>query len=122
MSVPREILKWLQSLDLSFSIKNPKRDFRNGFIIAEILARYFPSDIEMHTYDSGNKESNRKDNWNQLSKVFKKRNLNLVEYDYNKVVYANEGAAVHFIQKLYQSLTKRELKKPPPKEIDIKPH
>lgn len=33
-TLPRDLIQWLDKLDLSYSVRNPKMDLSNGFIVA----------------------------------------------------------------------------------------
>lgn len=109
-SLPREILKWIQSLDLSYSVKNVKRDFSNGFLIAEIFSRYYGHDISMHTFDNGCNPLTKNDNWEQLFRFFKKKNLPISKAEFQPVIEASPGASIALLMRIYQMLTKRPVK------------
>jgi len=106
-SLPREVLKWIQSLDLSYSVRNAKRDFANGFLVAEIFSRYHPQDISMHCFDNGLKAATKNDNWEQLFRFFRKHNYPISRIDFDPVMENQPGAAVALLIKVYTLLTNR---------------
>ena len=109
-SLSRELLRWLQSLDLAYSIKNVKRDFSNGFLVAEIFSRYFDRAIQMHGYDNGTAIRVKKDNWGQLLKFFKKEGLNIIEpQEVTAIIHCEDGAVATFIKRVYKTLTQRDV-------------
>jgi len=90
MSIPRrlapldsvdaaqEILKWVDSVPLSRPKRNIARDFSDGVLIAEIVAFYHPSFVEMHNYPPSSSLAQKLFNWNTLNiKVFKKLGFGL---------------------------------------------
>lgn len=110
-SLSRELLRWIQCLDLAYSVKNVKRDFSNGFLVAEIFSRYYDSAIQMHSFDNGIALRIKKDNWGQLLKFMKKNNLEhlTTQDEVNAIIHCEDGAVVTFINRIYEALTQRKV-------------
>lgn len=43
--------------------------------MAEVFARYFPNEVQMHSYDNAENYQKKKDNWEQLQLFFTKRKI-----------------------------------------------
>jgi hypothetical protein len=120
--LPRELLKWLQSLDLSYSVKNPKRDFANGWLIAEILSRYFKGEIYMHSFDNGTSLAKKIANWELLERFFERHEMAVDRSLIPSLMHAQPAAATNFIQQLYTILTHKTLQHVKPiKDIEYIP-
>lgn len=89
-----------------------------GFLVAEIFSRYYAKDIHMHSYDNGNAAKSKKDNWSQLLKVLRRVGLPdiLSEEETHYIACLEDGAAMVFLCRAYETLTQRKLSqqvKPP---------
>ncbi|KAI8802225.1 hypothetical protein BJ742DRAFT_858559 [Cladochytrium replicatum] len=108
-TIPREVLKWLHSLDLSMGLKHHRRDFANGFLIGEILSRYYPSDLKSNSLDTGTSHAAKKYNWALVEKICRRVGIKapsrtLIE----RVMRAEESKpAVDVVVSMYGQLTKR---------------
>ena len=106
-TLPRELHQWVQSLNLTYKITNPKRDLSNGWLIAEILQRYFPDDIEMYQFDNGFKLEKKQNNWIHLSKFCKRRGIDITVRDFEPVIHCAPNAAMALLKKVYTLLTEK---------------
>lgn len=83
------------------------RDFANGFLIAEILSRFYNSEIQMHSFDNGSGLKTKIDNWAQLEKIFKKKNLKISRKMIEDVIENKADAPIPIVQEIYQHLTEK---------------
>jgi hypothetical protein len=108
ITFPREIHLWLQSLNLTYKIQNPKRDLSNGWVFAEIFSRYYPDDLEMYQYDNGFKLDKKVNNWEHLQKFFNKKKISIEFKDYDSVIHQAPTAGYQLLKKVYNITTGRE--------------
>ncbi|KAJ8382952.1 hypothetical protein SKAU_G00037300 [Synaphobranchus kaupii] len=117
--VPREVLKWLQSLDLSLSTKNTRRDFSNGYLVAEIFSWYYPEDFPMHSYGNGASLPTKLSNWSQIERFLLKQNIRLPQDVIDGTIHCKPGAAELLIQDIYSLLTNRRVRTLGDDEVDF---
>ena len=108
LSLPREMTQWIQSLNLTYKITNPKRDLANGWIYAEILSRYYPKEVEMYQYDNSFKLDKKMNNWEHLNRFLKKKDVVLTQSEFEPVVHCAPNAGYVLLKKFYTMLTGRE--------------
>ncbi|MCQ2816795.1 MAG: calponin homology domain-containing protein [archaeon] len=129
LHLPREIQKWIQSLDLSYKIKDITKDLANGFSIAEILSRYpvpflVNQDskvdheplktrkvyvVNMKEFSNGTGFKERTTNWNHIAKILRQiYGFPITNDTCERIINKAPNAAFDFLCVLYKQLTKRE--------------
>uniref|UniRef100_A0A3Q4H9H9 Spermatogenesis associated 4 n=1 Tax=Neolamprologus brichardi TaxID=32507 RepID=A0A3Q4H9H9_NEOBR len=101
--LPREVVKWLQTLDLAFYPLNVRRDFSSGYLVAQIFSHYYPRDFSLHSYDRGTSLSAKQWNWSQIER---KRNLYLKKEAIDGTIHCKPGAAELLVLEVYTILSK----------------
>mmetsp|Transcript_26395 Transcript_26395/g.57593 ORF Transcript_26395/g.57593 Transcript_26395/m.57593 type:complete len:224 (-) Transcript_26395:569-1240(-) len=107
----REVFKWVQSLDLSHALKNVRRDTANGFLVAEVFSRYFPADIQMHSFANAVSSHYKRDNWAQLKRFCDKQGINLPPDLVEGTIQGVHGAAVALLEHLYELFTGKKVQR-----------
>ena len=107
----REVLKWLQGLDLSHSVRNVRRDAANGYVVAEICSRYFPSDINMHSFENGASLKVKANNWDRLVRFCRRAapGVRLERETAEGCMRMEPGVALELIEKMYVAFTRKTL-------------
>jgi len=96
-------------MDLSFPIRNIKRDFSNGFMISEILHWYYPSEIYSYSFEMATSVMKKERNWNLLEAFFTKKKLKIPHECKLGVMHVKPGAAEQLLCSLYMLLTNKKL-------------
>ncbi|KAL0974313.1 hypothetical protein UPYG_G00218700 [Umbra pygmaea] len=117
--LPRDVLKWLQSLDLTFSPMNVRRDFSNGYLVAELFSWYYPEDFPMHSYNNGTSLPAKQGNWAQIERFLAKQNIHLQKEAIDGTIHCKPGAAELLVQEIYTFLTNRRIKGLQVRETDF---
>ncbi|XP_042667389.1 spermatogenesis-associated protein 4 isoform X1 [Centrocercus urophasianus] len=103
--LPRPVLRWLLSLGLSVSPRNYRRDFSNGYLVAEILSRRFPAHVRPDAYTNGCSLATKLSNWSHLRRFLAKQQLDITQELIDGTIHCKPGAAESLLRELCCALT-----------------
>ena len=107
LSFPRELLKWVQSLNLTVSVKDVRRDFLNGYVIADIISTYHKNVIFLHSFENSHNQYFKTSNWILLEKAFIKISFAVKPVEYQEIKNGNPNQLINLMVKLFKFLTNR---------------
>ena len=90
---PRDVLKWLQSLELEFNVGNPRWDISNGYLVAEICTLYFPKMISIHWFENRSSLKIKQYNWAMLRDFFRRCRARISDKLIQATVHCKNDAA-----------------------------
>ncbi|KPA82682.1 hypothetical protein ABB37_02507 [Leptomonas pyrrhocoris] len=107
----REVIKWLQSLELSDAVQNPKRDLATGHAAAEIVSRYSGTKyVNLQLLPNGASAATKRDIWLQVYNALQKLNCQSVTPQLIDAVLRREpNAALTVLECLYEHFTSHTL-------------
>ncbi|EKF31418.1 hypothetical protein MOQ_004746 [Trypanosoma cruzi marinkellei] len=111
----REIIVWLQSLDLSHQVRHPQQDLSNGFTLAEIVSRY-DRGVSMHSYVPGCSMECKRRNWKVLLRDLKRIGCGNVTAEMAEAtIQGRPGVAAMVLDHFYEFFCNRPI---PPRTTD----
>lgn len=119
----RELNRWLQGFNLTYTVRNPKWDFSNGYLVAEILSWFYPNDVLLCVFKTGNSLDHKRLNWTYLRGLFRRKHINVPEEIIYGTMHCKDGAAILLMRFLFELLTSRKARVMPPNhDFDLTDH
>ncbi len=108
----RTLYAWIDQIPLSRPKKSISRDFSDGVLMAEIIAAYFPSLVELHNYTPAHSVKQKIYNFETLNqKVLRKLGYVLTRSTIEDVVNCKPLAVEHVLNQLQLKMAKYKEKK-----------
>lgn len=108
----RALYSWIDQIPLSRPKKNIARDFSDGVLLAEVVAAYFPTLVELHNYAPANSLKQKHYNFETLNqRVLKKFGYVIPRETIDDIVCCRPGAVEFVLNTLQYKMAKYREKK-----------
>jgi hypothetical protein len=108
----RAIYTWIDAIPLSRPKKNMARDFSDGILLAEVIATYFPTLVDLHNYPPANSTKQKLYNFETLNqKVLRKLSYSIPRATIDDIVNCKPGTIESVLNAIQFKMAKYREKK-----------
>ena len=108
----RALYAWIDAIPLSRPKRNIARDFSDGVLLAEVIAAYFPSLVELHNYGQAHSAQTKIYNFETLNqRVLRKLGFQIPRQVIEDIVNCKPAAIENVLNSLQYKMAKYREKK-----------
>jgi hypothetical protein len=108
LNAPRALLKWFETLELPYKIKNFRTDLSNGFLVASIVCRHVPR-VNINQFYNSSSVDKKFQNWKIIQKMLGKEDFELKDQEIKAIVFMEEMVALQLVIRIYEHYTKSKI-------------
>lgn len=108
LNAPRALLKWLETLELPYQIKNLKADLSNGYLVAWVICRHVPR-VNINQFYNSSSVDKKFQNWKIIQKILSKEDFELTDDIVKAIVFMEETVALQLVIRLYEHYTRSRI-------------
>lgn len=119
MVLPFGLYKWIQTFDFGAPIVSVARDMASGYLLAQLLSKYYPAVFEMRTFVNQTSETVRDHNWARIMELLPQTPLRFTQQEVEGAKRASEPHTQAILQKIHHQVTgKRVAAASPPRAAE----
>ncbi|CAH8601296.1 unnamed protein product [Schistosoma haematobium] len=108
--IPREVLRWLLTLDINLEHRNLKWCVSNGILVAEILHNYQPKTVNLGKFIDGQSIKVKLHNWNMIQEILQRLCVYLPPDIIECAAHNKRNAGIILLTTLHEIFSKKKVK------------
>ncbi|CAI2730802.1 unnamed protein product [Schistosoma spindalis] len=108
--IPREVLRWLLTLDINLEHRNLKWCVSNGILVAEILHNYQPKTVNLGKFIDGQSIKVKLHNWNMIQEVLQRSCIYLPPDIIESAAHNKRNAGIILLTTLHEIFSKKKVR------------
>lgn len=109
MKLPYQLISWCLRQGTTVQLRSPRQDLHNGYLIAELLSKFYPEYIKISQFDNQGSSAVISRNWNRIAAIAPKIKLSLIDVEVENCKAGDEQALVSVLNRIYTKQTGKDL-------------